>query len=304
MGVPCTISVDHSILESLTSDPSPVPPALKHQLQIAYLGFQVSSALGTSTSTSSGLSPDPFSAVKIFERDFSLLEHSCQNSWTPQQEVLFHGTKLVLYLFALSDMKVDKQWTACTEAESFVRPATSTALKLVSVAGAEESTIHWSAYSKEILITTAFFLITLLDCRPADINASSTRSAIATVWTCLRNCAIEEDDHMSRLCVIISHLSQKGLTRRSGEFALRTRSRMSANFLWDTIWLLREQLALARDDSLSRTIVLRSGGKTPCSTEPGVPRDQGPQDTPHGFPEASLLDWDALLNDYDDYLTT
>ena len=226
--------------------------------------------------------------------------------WSPHEEVLFLGSKLNLYIYAITSWNPAAATTSQngrhSNVDEFIGPALATGLKLIDVANNAESEISsWSVHTKESLIAATFFLLMLRDSEHPLVDLAATRKAIGQAWNTLHACIITEHDYLSRTCTTISYLSQHPLKREGNGFALKTKSRMASSIMWDTIRRLKEHFGLERPaQSLSERLAAASGGVVATATTHTTPNGTEMQVFPEnlGFDYAGdLIDWDSLFTE-------
>ncbi|KAJ9616448.1 suppressor protein sef1 [Cladophialophora chaetospira] len=300
IGVPCTAPIDHTILEALSSPTSSIPVKLKQQLQIAYLSYRTNTTLGNSDLSPAGVLLSSISAIHMFEKEFSLMESTSGLLWSPHEEVLFLGSKLNLYIYAITSSNSSTQNGRHSNVDEFIGPALATGIKLIDVAHNAESEISsWSVHTKESLIAATFFLLMLRDSEHPLVDLATTRKAIGQAWNTLHACIVTEHDYLSRTCTTISYLSQNPLKREGNGFALKTKSRMASSIMWDTIRRLKEQFGLEKPaQSLSERLAAASGQTqtTPNGTEMQI----YPEDLTLDY-GGDLIDWDSLFTELGDF---
>ncbi|KIW89846.1 uncharacterized protein Z519_09275 [Cladophialophora bantiana CBS 173.52] len=300
IGVPCTTPIDHTILEALSSPSSAIPSRLKQQLQIAYLSYRTNTTLGNSDLSPAGVLQSSISAIHMFEKEFSLMESTSGLLWSPHEEVLFLGSKLNLYIYAITSSNTTSENGRHSNVDEFIGPALATGLKLINIANnAEDEIISWSVHTKESLIAATFFLLMLRDSEHPLVDLAATRKAIGQAWNTLHACTVTEHDYLTRTCTTISYLSQHPLKREGNGFALRTKSRMASSIMWDTIRRLKEQFGLEKPaQSLSERLAAASD-RTPLSGE--FATQAYPDNLSFEYSGGDLIDWDSLFNELGDF---
>lgn len=265
----------------------------------------------------------------MFEKEFSLMESTSGLLWSPHEEVLFLGSKLNLYIYAITSSNTSPSSSTTTTSNStaqnsrhsnvdeFIGPALATGLKLIDVANnnasGEISVSSWSVHTKESLIAATFFLLMLRDSEHPLVDLAATRKAIGQAWNTLHACIITEHDYLSRTCTTISYLSQHPLKREGNGFALKTKSRMASSIMWDTIRRLKEHFGLEKPaQSLSERLAAASGGTSSSSSDhvgPAARNGNGGVDMQmQPFVDSmsfnyggDLIDWDSLFTELGDF---
>ncbi|KKK26304.1 hypothetical protein ARAM_001567 [Aspergillus rambellii] len=103
LGLPPTARLDPGLLEILAAKPRWLPDTLYFQLHLARRALSITLTLGCSETSATGLlkEPDPF--IRNFETDFQALDYQFSPSWSPADQILFLGCRIMLYTFALAD---------------------------------------------------------------------------------------------------------------------------------------------------------------------------------------------------------
>ncbi|KAJ5595466.1 uncharacterized protein N7459_001674 [Penicillium hispanicum] len=335
LGMPSTLKLDHTILQSLGSWPASLPTSIRDLLQVAYKSFSFSGILGHYEGAPDGLLPDPMPIIESYGADLNALETANWELWDLPTKMSFLGTKLHLYAYnltakhhAISSLPIPDRRShyyfseAYTTAIRLIRTwcgpqsPTQTAATpgtLISELSLSNLARSWTIFEKLSLTYAVLSLLKLTKLSPItnshDIN---TDNAIRQALAFLKSCSVFKDDHCSRLCDIIEyicHLDSTGSTddgspsSSSSHNTPEVRSHMSSNVLLDVVLRAKERF--------QRNGGYPYGNPTPPLQEGDRERDResGPHLSPSlladPFPSGFLPDpspWSAWELDFIDLL--
>ncbi|KAF2728823.1 hypothetical protein EJ04DRAFT_448539 [Polyplosphaeria fusca] len=252
MGIPAMVQPEQSILEAATSQPSWLPDTLFFQLQIARYGIQLCNTLGNSDLTASGLLPNSAPYLRTYEAELRLLEMQHSKRWPKQDFVNFLGCKLIIYGFGvtasnLPDDSGDGQGysghTSRLDAQHWAEQAFLASSVIVQSACSMKDTMMYSTVYVQRWVANAvgYLLRLIIYPQSQQHDEVAIRNGINQGWELLKTCSIKENDHMSRVCAIISYLSGESMKKDplQQHVVARTQSRMGANMFSDMVNIAR-----------------------------------------------------------------
>ncbi|KAE9376216.1 hypothetical protein N431DRAFT_454779 [Stipitochalara longipes BDJ] len=253
LGVPSTIPITRSILEVLGMRPSWLPPILEQYLKVAYHNHQASGTLGNDYMTESGLHPDSFTVIQIFDTRFKELELQTQSEASAITEITILKAKLQLYSFAFNPSTVLQPLEpviALRRREIFTEAA-SCAIKLIDVASTVPREVAlWNSNVRLSIGYAVFFLLALSTTSGYQpTNELSLRNSISQAWNLFRGSSTTEYDNEARQASIIEYMSRRSKERRNEESTLIVESRMAANITYDIAWRAKERFSQSIRDA-------------------------------------------------------
>ncbi|KAL2844809.1 fungal-specific transcription factor domain-containing protein [Aspergillus pseudoustus] len=268
LGIPSTMKIDNTILNSLGPWSSPLPLAISDHLQVSYKCFSFSGILGHYEGTPDGLLPNPMPIIESFGADLNALESAKWESWGLTTRLSFLCTKLHLFSYSLTVQNADHHADSPAllpdpRSARYLSEAYITAIRLVETCcggtlftnSATTQAITsdeflppkvgrcWTIFERSALIYAVLFLLRLTRLTPNN-NFPQIRSdnAIRQATTFLRSCSVFKDDHFSRLCDILDYICDTESGGNDGSSPaswladdLGVRSRMSSNIVFDAI---------------------------------------------------------------------
>lgn len=270
LGLPATVSPDHTILEAL--DDNGIPTAIRIRLELAYKELTFSNLLGHNRSAPDGLFPDPLPLIEAFDSELDQIEVRHSSFWNIASERGLLATKLRLYSYAIPRTeKANKEsgqgWVATTTSvrhdttrasiSSCLAKSYSMALRLIEISssaypnktGSSEGfdqtkqahpnlVCFWTSWDSVDLILATFTLLQIIKRWHFNPEEVAATNAISRAWNLLSSCSVAEGDHFNRVCDIIEYVSKlewpRDLSLKS-EPTLSTRSRMGTSIQWDLI---------------------------------------------------------------------
>ena len=182
MGVPATISADHTILSALANGSTELPRVLYNLLQISFRAHKFSSLLGHNERTADGLIPEPFSLIRAHDLEVEVVEHRDLVPWNVALMVANLAAKLHIYTYALRHFRSHKTDDVISKVESlqaaeYVSRAQRTAMDIIDLCCSEEARsnfyqntassqvpksadqpVHWTLFETHGLLLAVFVL--------------------------------------------------------------------------------------------------------------------------------------------------
>lgn len=272
LGLPATVSPDHTILEALSSDDTKVPIKLRIILDLAYKELIFSNLLGHNINSPDGLSPDPIPLIQAFDSELDQLEMRYRSNWDPALERSLLAARLRLYSFALpraakgSTRNKAGPTISTTHsgfqslASSYLAKSYSLSMRLLEAScppgtsnpdttgsqppnghsqAASSNLAHfWTSWDSANFVLATLILLQIKRRWHFNPEDAAATNAISRAWSLLSACSVAEGDHYNRVCDIIEYVSKLDWPHHPSsrpEPSLTMSSRMGTSIQWDLI---------------------------------------------------------------------
>ncbi|KAJ5569992.1 uncharacterized protein N7459_009422 [Penicillium hispanicum] len=236
-GVPSSIRTDHTILHALNVSILGVPATTRIQLHIAVVTSKISAALGECESSATGLTPDPFPLVRVFETELCMIQDKYACEWSPADEVSFLDARLSLYSYVLDQRKTEPLKNLHPE-NGLITQGSITARQLLIVLTTFPDALSKGTFHVFRSASYAvFFLLRILGTAPRElIDETVIRNIIRQTFTLMRDISQTANDRRSqcvRVCRIIENMIDYEDWNKDTPFLGKAESFMANNFVAD-----------------------------------------------------------------------
>lgn len=275
LGLPATVSPDHTVLEALASDDNTVSTSIRMRLELAYKELTFSNLLGHNSSAPDGLFPNPLPVIQAFDSELDQIEVKYRSCWNISLERSFLATKLRLYSYAIPRTEkgneepgqdpvaataLGRTATSRASTSSYLAKSYGTALRLIEISSlanavnasssrdlspvgqARPPTLNliyfWTSWDVGDFTLATLTLLQITKRWHFNNEEAAATNAISRAWNLLSSCSVAEGDHFNRVCDIIEYVSKLHWPRNLSsklEPTLSTRSRMGTSIQWDLI---------------------------------------------------------------------